>query len=143
MAGGRSAARRDLARPRPPSERSGPNGQDDAGAARVLGVGWAELAVLGAAEERIPLGPREDQRWALGMPGITHRDLTTGEEGNLHAVAAGGAAATAPYPPSVGQGARVHAVTDAAHGDRSNPRAVHGLFPWIPLVARSWRSACP
>src|SRR5260370_26604734 len=81
--------------------------------------GPAELAVLGAAEERIPLRPREDQRGALGMPGITHRDLTTSEEGNLHAVAAGGTAVTAPDPRSVGQGARVHAVTDAAHGDRS------------------------
>src|SRR5262245_50641693 len=81
--------------------------------------GPTELAVLGAAEERIPLRPREDQRGAVGMPGVAHRDLTPGEEGNLHAVAAGGTAVTTPDPPGIGQGACVHAVTDAAHGDRS------------------------
>src|SRR5215469_6648179 len=81
--------------------------------------GAAELAVFGPAEERIPLGPGEDQGGSLGMPGIAHRNLAAGEEGDLHAVAAGGTAAAAPDPPSAGQGARVHAVANAAHGNRS------------------------
>src|SRR5712691_2505458 len=82
-------------------------------------AGPPEFAVPGAAEERIPLGAREDEGRAGRVPRIAQGDLAVGQERYLDAVSSGRAAAAALDPGDVGQRTRGHAVAGTAHGDPS------------------------
>src|SRR5438046_2434324 len=61
-----------------------------------------ELAVLGAADERVPLGRGEDQRWAVRILRVTDRDRVIHER-HFHAIVTGRTAPTALQPPRTAQ----------------------------------------
>lgn len=69
-----------------------------------LGDHVVELAVLGALDERLDLGDREDEGRALGEARVANRDLfPTGKSGQFDAVVALGPAADALAPGEAGE----------------------------------------